>query len=126
MSESPAALPLRFFTALKTRDYVGVWNSLTPRSQELFVEMLARTWTIQSREGLTQAFEKGQGPAKLYWDTFSQTLQLDLWLSQTYQPLGVSGDEVLIKAMPNNVQLLVFRHGKGWRFGYLETFLERT
>lgn len=126
MSDSPAALPLRFFSALNNRDYVGVWNSLTQRSQDLIVQMLARTWTIQSAEGIAIAFSKGQGPAKIYWDHFRKTLQMELWMSQSFQPLGLSGNEVIIKATPANVHLLVFKQGNSWRFGYMETFLERS
>ncbi|PKL78009.1 MAG: hypothetical protein CVV27_04105 [Candidatus Melainabacteria bacterium HGW-Melainabacteria-1] len=121
-SESPATVPLRFFKALQQKDYIEAWNCLTPHSQQLIVAILAKSWRNSSANDLTQAFEKGQGVAKSYWDVFRGSIQLETWLSQSYRSYGLSGKEVIVKASPSNVTLLVYQQGREWKFGYMETF----
>ena len=125
MTDSPAAMPLRFFQSLNQKDYIQTWNCLTRHSQELIVQLLARSWKAQSPEQLSQAFASGQGVAKAYWDHFRATLQLETWLAQSYRSLGVSNDETLVTASPADVTLIVRREGNRWKFGYMESFLEK-
>lgn len=126
MSDSPATLPLNFFKSLQKKDYVTSWDCLTRHSQDLIVQMLAQSWEGQNAEQLKELFAKGQGPAKIYWDHFRKNLQLELWINQNYRPLGLSGREVIVKASPADVDLMVFKQGNDWKFGYMETFLERS
>lgn len=126
MSDTPATLPLRFFKSLQNKDYVTTWDCLSRHSQEVIIQMLLRSWKDQTASNLQEVFAKAQAPARLYWDHFRQNLQMDLWLSQTYRPLGLSGNEVLVKASPADVTLMVFKQDKDWKFGYMETFLERS
>ncbi|HEY9839277.1 MAG: hypothetical protein ACAI44_13355 [Candidatus Sericytochromatia bacterium] len=125
MSDLPATVPLRFFQSLNQKDYAQTWDCLTRYSQELMVGMLAGSWQEQTPEQLKAAFAKGQGPAKIYWDHFRATIQLETWLAQSYQSLGISGNEVLVTASPSQLTLLVCKEGQRWKFGYMETFLEK-
>lgn len=122
MSDSPAAVPLNFYRALQQKDYVRAWGLLTSHSQTMIIEILARSWKAQSADELRSAFDRGQGVAKSYWDVFRTSVKLQQWLSQTYRPFGVSGNEVIVKASPAKVTMLVINEGGHWKFGYMETF----
>lgn len=124
MIDSPDQIPLRFFQSLYNKDYEQVWNYLTVYSQQVLIQILSKSWKMQSPEELVQDFEKGQGIAKSYWETFRESVQIDTWLAQSYRSFGASGREVLVKASPSDVRLMVLKQGPYWKFGYFETFLD--
>ena len=124
MIDSPDKIPLRFFQSLHNKDYEQVWNYLTHYSQQVLVQILSKSWKTQSLEELTQDFEKGQGIAKSYWESFRESVQVETWLAQSYRSFGPSGREVFVKASPSQVRLIVFKEGPYWKFGYFETFLD--
>lgn len=124
MSFNPDQVPLAFFRALQNKDYVPAWQSLSQRSQDYIVRLLASSWKEHSVEELTEMFEKGQSVAKTYWEQFSKSVELSTWLEQSYRQLGVSGNEVIVKAAPSGVNLMVYRENNAWKFGYIETFLD--
>lgn len=125
MTSSPAQAPLNFFRALQMNDYAQAWENLTERSQTSIVRILANSWKSHSLEELSEMFAQGQAVAKTYWEQFCQSLELQTWLSQSYQQLGASGSEVIVKTSPAGVHLLVYKQGEQWKFGYIETFLDQ-
>ena len=125
MSETPAAIPLRFFQALQQKDYILVWNSLSQYSQNMIVGILSQSWKEQTADEIRLSFEKGQSVARTYWDAFRNSIRLEEWLNQSYRSFGVSGNEVIVKATPSDLTMMVYREGTNWKFGYLETFLEK-
>lgn len=124
--QDAALVPLQFFMALRQKNYHKVWNSLTLYSQRLFIETLFRSLKPNtcSLERLQTDFEAGKGWAQVYWKSFVSYLDLDDWLSQNYKQFGISQQQVLVKATPANVLLLVIAEAGQWRFGYFETFLD--
>ncbi len=124
MNESPAIVPLRFFRSLQSKDYAQLWACLSLHSQEMIVQILAKSLGSTDAQVLKSSFEKGQGTASLYWDAFRTSVQLETWLAQSYKPLGLSGNEVIVKASPSGANLMVLLEGTAWKFGYIETFLE--
>lgn len=126
MNDSPATVPLRFFRCLQKRDYAQLWSCLSRHSQEMILQILAKSLASTDVQALRLAFEKGQGTASVYWDAFRASFQLDTWLAQSYKPFGVSGNEVIVKASPAGTTLMVFLEGNIWKFGYIETFLDRS
>lgn len=124
MNETPAMIPLRFFQALQRQDYEQAWDYLSRQSQNMIVQILAKSWKAHSPQELEADFAQGLGVAQSYWKAFREQIQLDTWLQQSYRAFGVSGDEVMVKASPSGVILLVIREAQHWKFGYMETFLE--
>lgn len=124
LATNAAQAPLYFFQALQEKDYPRVWELLTERSQSMIVQMLARTWKAHSAEELIENFAAGGGVAQTYWQSFAQSVKLEQWLAQSYRQLGVSGQEVIVKATPSDVHLLVYQQGGRWKFGYIETFMD--
>jgi len=126
MSDSPAKLPLKFFQSLQAGDCVQTWELLSQRSQQMFVLLLAKSWPAHSVEALTEIFSTGGSVAQLYWKHFRENIQLQTWLVQSYQQLGGSQQEAIIKATPSGVHLLIYQEAGKWKLGYIETFLEHS
>lgn len=125
MSLNPAQAPLDFFRALHSRNYVQAWESLSERSQMGIVKLLANSWKANTADELTEMFAQGRSVAKTYWEHFITTLDLPTWLEQHYKPLGITGQEVIVKTSPAGVNMMAYQQGGQWKFGYLETFLDQ-
>ena len=121
---TPDQVPLRFFQSLQQEDYQSTWQLLTQRSQAKFIDNLVRSWKGQQADVLEQTFARALFPAQLYWREFKKNLDLKTWLDQRYQQLGQGTAEVIVKATPSEVQLLVYKENQQWKLGYIETFLE--
>ncbi|MGV3524849.1 MAG: hypothetical protein ACO1RX_11515 [Candidatus Sericytochromatia bacterium] len=119
-----ATVPLRFFQAVQQRDCVQIWNLLSQRSQRMIVELLAQGWKAHSREQLRAQFASGDAVARTYWASFAEAQQLDKWLQQSYRQLGNGSREVVVKASPSGVSLLVYQEAGQWKFGYIESFVD--
>lgn len=124
MSLNPDQVPLAFFKALQSHNYPQAWTCLTHRSRETIVDLLAKSWKAHSAQELTRMFEHGHSVAEIYWQQFTRNLKIQTWLDQSYQQLGQSGSEVLVKASPSGVHLMVFQEAGGWKLGYIETFMD--
>jgi len=121
---SPDQVPLAFFKALQSHDYPKVWTYLTHHSRETILGLLAKSWKAHSAEELTRMFEHGHSVAEIYWQAFTRAMKMKIWLEQSYQQLGLSGAEVLVKASPSGVHLMMFQEAGQWKFGYIETFMD--
>lgn len=124
MSLNPDQIPLAFFKALQSQDYPQAWTHLTHRSRETIVDLLAKSWKAHSSKELTRMFEQGHSVAEIYWQQFTRNLKIPTWMAQSYQQMGQSGSEVLVKASPSGVYLMVFHEAGNWKFGYIETFMD--
>lgn len=122
MTQEPAQAPLLFFKSLNTQDYAQAWAQLSQRSQTVIVKMLSHSWKANTLEELEDFFAEGKAVAKTYWRHFAEKVQLSVWLEQSYQSLAPSESEAIVQAQPSNVQLLVYREGQSWKFGYIESF----
>lgn len=121
---TPDQVPLRFFQSLQQEDYQSTWELLTRHSQAKFIDNLVRSWKGQQANVLEHTFAKALFPAQLYWREFKKSLDLKTWLDQRYQQLGQGETEVIVKATPSEVHLLVYKENQQWKLGYIETFLE--
>lgn len=121
---TPDQVPLRFFQSLQQEDYLTTWQLLSKRSQEKLIDNLVRSWKGQQADILRHTFAKALFPAQLYWREFKKSLALKTWLEQSYQQLGQSEYDVIVKALPSEVHLLVYREEQQWKLGYIETFLD--
>ncbi len=124
MNPNPDQIPLAFFKALQSRDYTKVWTLLTHHSRETIVGLLAKSWKVHSAEELARMFEHGHSIAEIYWQQFTQNTKMQTWLEQSYQQMGQTGSEILVKASPSGVHLMVFQEQGNWKLGYIETFMD--
>lgn len=119
-----ARIPLDFFQALQLKQYDKVWATLSRRSQSVIVRLLAQNLPHDTISSLETAFTNAKEPAITYWQHFATSLDLNHWIQQQYQSLAESEGEVLVKCMPSGVYLRIIQEPTGWKFGYIETFMD--
>lgn len=124
MNQHPEQVPLQFFKALASKKYDLVWALLTERSQDMFASLYARTSQQDDVEKIKAAFAQNSKFSKTYWNAFAENFQLNTWLSQSYQVVGKTKQQVMVRSTPANVQLLVLNENGHWKFGYIETFMD--
>ena len=119
-----ARIPLDFFQALQHHHYAKVWSMLSRRSQSVIVRLLAQNLPHDTISSLEVAFAQAKEPAITYWKHFASSLDLNHWIQQQYQSLAESEGEVLVKCSPSGVHLRIIHEPQGWKFGYIETFMD--
>ncbi len=119
-----ARIPLDFFQALQHNHYDKVWTLLSRRSQSVIVRLLAQNLTHDTISSLEIAFAGAKEPAITYWKHFAESLDLNQWIQQQYQSLAESEGEILVKCSPSGVHLRMIQETNGWKFGYIETFMD--
>lgn len=123
------------FQTMKARDYPATWRGLSAKSRETIV-----TETIEairkagdppvSRERVRDDFAAGGPLCRQYWEGFLRRFNPDDALEKSRWEMGaVEKDraEVLIthKGADRPAVLRMFREGKTWKAGLVETFWER-
>jgi hypothetical protein len=121
-----ARIPLDFFQALQHKHYDKVWSLLSRRSQSVIVRLLAQNLPNDTISSLETAFANAKEPAITYWKHFAESLDLNHWIQQKYQSLAESEGEVLVKCSPSGVHLRIIQETNGWKFGYIETFMDAS
>ncbi len=123
------------FQAMKARDYRGIWERLTAKSQETVtdetLEALAKEGKSGTgREALLADFRDGGPVARSYWDAFLSHFNPDTALAESRWEAAEAGNgQVLVlityrtSDRPAAVQMV--REGGAWRFGLVETFWGR-
>lgn len=119
-----ARIPLDFFQALQRNHYDKIWAMLSRRSQSVIVRLLAQNLTHDTISSLETAFANTKEPALTYWKHFAASLDLNQWIQQHYQSLAESEGEILVKCSPSGVHLRIIKEPNGWKFGYIETFMD--
>lgn len=119
-----ARIPLDFFQALQRGHYDKIWSMLSRRSQSVIVRLLAQNLTHDTISSLEIAFANAKEPAITYWKHFAASLELNQWIQQQYQSLAESEGEILVKCSPSGVHLRMIQESTGWKFGYIETFMD--
>ncbi len=123
------------FQAMKARDYRGIWERLTAKSQKTMadetLEALATEGKSQAgREALLADFRDGGPIARQYWDGFLANFNPDTALAESrWEAADTGPGRVLIlityKTSDRPAALEMFREDGAWKFGLVETFWAR-
>ena len=123
------------FKAMKTRDYQGIWKTLSAASRNTIIDetrkSIARAGGNElPKEEVRRDFDEGGPIARGYWYGFLAHFNPDLVLEQSRWEKGSIGSdraEILItyKKAENPAILKLFREDGGWKVGLVETFWGR-
>ena len=123
------------FVAMKERDYVGTWASLSAHTRNTIVDdtikAIARGGTGPAlREGIERDFREGGPVAKSYWDGILRGFDPDKALKDSRWEMGeVAGDEATVyityKKAEKPAVILLFKEDGAWKTGLVESFWEQ-
>ncbi len=123
------------FQAMKARDYRGIWERLTAKSQETVagetLEALAKEGKGGiGRDALLADFRDGGPVARSYWDAFLTNFNPDLALAESrWEAADTGPGRVLVlithKTSDRPAAVQMAREGGAWKFGLVETFWGR-
>ncbi len=123
------------FQAMKAKDYRGIWERLTAKSQETVagetLEALAKEGKGEiGRDALLADFRDGGPVARSYWDAFLANFNPDLALAESrWEAADTGPGRVLVlithKASDRPAAVQMVREGGAWKFGLVETFWGR-
>lgn len=122
MMRELAQVPLHFFQFLQSESYLEAWQLLSSHSQEILVKGLSTSLSRPESE-IWAEFRGNERLARFYWTEMKKAIRLTDWLNQSYQALGETGKQALVKANPSGVLLVVSKEQQEWKMGYFETFL---
>lgn len=128
-SLSPAAaVTARFFEAVYQMDYLTAWQCLTVKSQNHILQLVQKSEPKVSAEEIRRLFEQGdRSVLRGFWSQLRQSIGIEVWQKQRFEngPAGASAQEAFVSVKPANLKLYARQEGQTWKFGYVESFVER-
>jgi len=128
-SLSPAAtVTARFFEAVYQMDYLTAWQCLTDKSQKHILQLVQKSEPKVSAEEIRRLFEQGdRSVLRGFWSQLRQSIGIEVWQKQRFEngPAGASAQEAFVSVKPANLKLYARQEGQNWKFGYVESFVER-
>ncbi|MGV3525280.1 MAG: hypothetical protein ACO1RX_13700 [Candidatus Sericytochromatia bacterium] len=128
---SPQEAATIFFESVYRMDYVQSWQILTAASQEGLIKLVLET---EKKPGLQAAevrrlFESGdRAVLRGFWTQMRQHMAIELWIKQGFgEPRNATDDASgrWVKATPADVLVYVRQENQRWKFGFVESFIER-
>lgn len=128
-SISPAAsVTARFFDAVYQMDYLTAWQCLSSKSQNHIIQLVHKSEPKLSTEEIRRLFDQGdRSVLRGFWSQLRQSIGIEIWQKQRFEngPAGASAQEAFVSVKPANLQLYARQEGTDWKFGYVESFVER-
>lgn len=123
----PEEAPEVFFKAIFDKKYGQAWQSMTQKSQEGIVKLVLKTEKNKAlnEKYVARLFKRNDLQLQRgFWAEFRNNVNIKEWRKQKFQLVKlVSPTEALVKAVPANVELKVWKEEKLWKLGYVETFI---
>ena len=115
-----------FFTEVTNGDYAAAWAAFTRRSQDGIVQSVAGSEHMTSAD-VRKLFDTNDPSIRAgFWDSFRNSSQSATFVEAAMAPgrsLNGSGDSVVMTLTNGNTATLqMYREGKVWKVGWMETF----
>jgi len=115
-----------FYDAIAKEQFDVAWSSLTKKSQDKFISMVAKDEKMDPTK-VRDLFEKNQMPIRLgFWRSFRYSSKIDTYtVNANYKVLREDGLEAEVEMVAGDMILIskVFFENGQWKLGYTETFL---
>lgn len=123
---TPVEATQGFYDAIAAENYAAAWGSLTKKSQDKFVSMVAEDEKLD-KDKVRDLFERDTSSIRLgFWRSFRNSSKLDIYApGATYKVVSESGDQAEVEMTSGSFSLKskAFREDGKWKMGYVETFL---
>ncbi len=116
------------FKAMKQKDYVGIWNTLSTKSKTAIAgDVFKRAAGTYSKEQVETDFSIGGLIARSYWDEYLFYFDPDTVLKDSkwdMGPIGRDQAEIILqyKKAEQPARLKMFKEQGLWKVGLIETF----
>jgi hypothetical protein len=116
------------FKAMKQRNYVDIWKSLSIKSKATIVESVTkRAADTYSRAQIDTDFSIGGLIARSYWNEYLFYFDPDMVLEQSkweMGPIGKRQAEIILqhRKAESPARLRMFKEENQWKVGLIETF----
>jgi len=116
------------FKAMKQKDYVGIWNTLSTKSKTTIAgDVFKRAAGTYSKEQVVTDFSIGGLIARSYWNEYLFHFDPDTVLEQSkweMGPIAKQGAEIILqyKKAEQPALLKMFKENDHWKVGLIESF----
>ncbi len=116
-----------FYDAILNEKYNVAWSTLSKKSQDKFVAMVAEEEKMDPSK-IREMFDQNQSAIQLgFWKSFRDSSKIaTIAPTAAYKPSSENGNEAAVEMTSGSVSLQnkAYKEGNGWKFGYVETFME--
>ncbi|HEX5034403.1 MAG TPA: hypothetical protein VFW62_07995 [bacterium] len=123
---TPVEATQGFYDAIAGENYAAAWGSLTKKSQEKFVTMVAGDEKMDKAK-VQELFDSDSASIRNgFWRSFRNSSKLDIYApGATYKVVSESGDVAEVEMTSGSFALKskAFKEDGKWKLGYVETFL---
>lgn len=124
--DTPVEATQGFYDAIAGENYAAAWGSLTKKSQDKFVSMVAEDEKMDKSK-VQELFDKDTSAIRQgFWRSFRNSSKLDIYApGATYKVVSESDDQAEIEMTSGSFSLKskAFKEDGKWKLGYVETFL---
>ncbi|MGE5624287.1 MAG: hypothetical protein ACM3ZT_01940 [Bacillota bacterium] len=115
-----------FFNAVSSKNYAAAWSAFTRHTQDLVVQNVADSEKM-SVQDVRKLFDTNDESIQAgFWESFRQSSQspviAGLPMSAAGKQLDADGSVSISFTNGNQVTVLMYQEGGGWKVGWMETF----